>query len=193
MGIEVIDCTAWSCHLFDVHLEDCVVRDLKSSPGGGGRSTPLFLWGGSARRVTLAGMIGGLIWNPPRRARSGFESDLAKAEKVRRYYDSIDDWALDVSQARFRSVPSFRFGPPGRLVRRDPETQPLITRSAAVRALELIGPGLGIWRVVLEQLVQSKWPDEIVLMPALGGPKRRREEQLGALGRLREFGAFEGD
>jgi hypothetical protein len=193
VGVEVIDCTTWSCHLFDVHLEDCVVRNLMTSPGGGGRATPLFLWGGSARRVTLAGTIGGVVWNPPKRGWYGFDADPVKAEEVRRYYDSIDDWALDVSEARFRSVPSLRFGPPGRLIRRDPETQPLIARRAAERALEAIGHDLGIWRIDLERLVRGAWPDEVVLMPALGGPKTRREEQLRALERLRQIGAFEND
>ena len=193
VGIDVIDCTTWSCHLFDVHLEDCVVRNLKTSRGGGGRTTPLFLWGGSARRVTLEGTIGGIVWNLPKRGADVFDSDPVGADRIRRYYDSIGDWALDVSQARFRSVPSFRLGPPGRLVRRDPETQPLITRHAAERALELIGPELGIWRIGLEQLVDGTWPDEIVLMPALGGAKTRREEQLRGLARLRNIGAFDGD
>jgi hypothetical protein len=89
-------------------------------------------------------------------------------------------------------MPSFRFGPPGRLVRRDPDTQPLITRHAAKRALELIGRELGIWRIGLERLVQGTWPDEVVLMPALGGPRGQREEQLQGLERLRRIGALDG-
>ena len=116
-----------------------------------------------------------------------------EAEEVRRYYDALDGWALDVSEARFRSVPSFRFGPPGRLVRRDPETQPLVTRTAAARALDLVGSELRVWRTVLADLVAGAWPDEIVLMPALGGPKPRREEELRGLERLRQIGAFEAD
>jgi hypothetical protein len=123
----------------------------------------------------------------------GLDSDPVKAEEIRRYYDSIDDWALDVSQARFRSVPSFRFGPPGRLVRRDPENQPLITRPAAEWALGLIGHELGVWRTVLEGLVQANWRDEVVLMPALGGPKARQEEQFRGLERLRQIGTFDDD
>lgn len=193
LGVEVIDCTIWSCVLFNVHLEDCVVRNLKMSPGGGGRTTPLFLWGGSARRVTLAGTIGGVIWNGPKRAGHGFDAGPVSADEVRRYYDSFDDWALDVSQARFRSVPSFRFGPPGRLVRRDPETQPLITRSAAKRALDLVESEIGVWRIVLRNFVEDVWPDEIVLVPALGGRKPKREQELRGLERLRQIGAFEED
>lgn len=70
----------------------------------------LVLWGVLATRVALRGTIGGIVWNPPRAA--------ADLDGARRHYDGVD-WALDIREARFRSVPSFRFGPPGRLVRRD--------------------------------------------------------------------------
>jgi hypothetical protein len=90
-------------------------------------------------------------------------------------------------------VPSFRFGPPGRLVRRDPETQPLITKQAAAQALELIGSELGIWRLGLADLVKGTSPNEIVLMPGLGGRKARREDELRGVERLRQIGALEGD
>jgi hypothetical protein len=191
-GVELIDCTIWACSLHDVHLEDCTVRNLKTSPGGGGRTTPLFIWGGTTRRVALTGTIGGIVWNPPKPDRPDATSAQA-VDAVRRYYDTVDDWALDVSEARFRSIPSFRFGPPGRLVRRDPETQPLISRQAAARALALIGPEIGVWRVVLSNLVKAGWPDATVLMPALGGRKAAREDDLGGLDRLRKIGAFETD
>jgi hypothetical protein len=46
------------------------------------------------------------------------------------HYSSVD-WALDISQAEFRDV-SIR-GVPGHLIRRDPETQCLVTRESAMR------------------------------------------------------------
>jgi hypothetical protein len=58
---------------------------------------------------------------------------------------------------------------------------------------ELIGSELGIWRTVLADLVERSWPDEIVLIPRLGGRKARREEELRALERLRQIGPFEDD
>jgi hypothetical protein len=182
--VELVDCTTWACSLTDVLLEDCLVENLRTSPGGGGRTTPLFVWGGTARHVVLRGTLGGLVWNPPEAG--------AKVDGVRRYYEGVD-WALDVSEARFRSVPAFRFGPPGRLIRRDPETQPLIDRCRAQDALARVGGEIGVWRVVLEGLVARDWPDEVVLVPPLGGPKVRYEEELAAIARLKAIGAFEAE
>jgi hypothetical protein len=188
VGVELIECTAWACQLVDVQLEDCLVQDLRTAVAAGGRRAPLFLWGGSAHRVTLTGTLGAIIWNPPRAG-----AQPASLREIRRYYASLGDWALDVSNARFTSCPSLRWGPPGRLIRRDPETQPLIDRPAAVRALETVGGELGVWQAVLTQFAQSSWPDEIVLVPALGAPKHRRERQLQALERLRRTRAFAED
>jgi hypothetical protein len=71
--------------------------------------------------------------------------------------------------------------------------KPSVSHPPAKRALELIGRELGIWRIGLAELVKGTWPDEVVLMPALGGSKTRREEQLRGLERLRQIGALEGD
>jgi hypothetical protein len=96
-GLRLVDCTAWACSLHDVVLEDCELENLKMSSGRGGRTMPLFVWGGAMRRVGVRGPIGGVIWNPPRDGRQN--------AAVRCYYDEVDDWALDVTDARFRSVP----------------------------------------------------------------------------------------
>jgi hypothetical protein len=58
---------------------------------------------------------------------------------------------------------------------------------------ELIGSELGIWRLGLADLVKGTSPNEIVLMPGLGGRKARREDELRGLERLRQIGALEGD
>lgn len=187
--LEAIGCAVWSCRLFDVVLEDCLLENLKTSSAGGGRTMPFFLQGVMVRRVSIRGTIGGFIWTPPD-SRTAWASPAA-VRAARRFYGAVGDWALDVSAARFRSVPSFRFGPPGALVRRDPETQPLISRSGAEAALREPTVDFGIWKVVLEDFVGSPWPDEIVLIPGLGAPRRAYEADLAALDRLRGTGAFE--
>jgi hypothetical protein len=190
-GLEVVDCVAWRCSLHDVHLEDCLVRNLKTSPPGGGRKMPLFLWGGTTRRVRIEGTVSGVIWNPPKVGAS--LADTTGIEALRVFYDEVDDWALDVSEARFRSTPSLRCGPPGRLIRRNPETQPLIGRRGAELALSRDTSALGVWRVVLRELLDGIWPDETALIPALGGPKARYQAELAGLARLREIGALEAE
>ena len=191
VGIELIDCTTWASRVRNVHLEDCLIHNLKTSYGGGGRTSPFFFWGGTMRRVTITGTVGGVIWNAPEGMWKRSPEALARSKAAQRYYESVDDWALDVSEARFRSVPTLRFGPPGRLIRRDPDTQPLITIRAAQRVLDLKPADIGVWRIVLEGLVKAGWPDGIVLMPALGARKAQREKELAGLERLRQVGAFE--
>jgi hypothetical protein len=182
-GLQLVGCTAWACSLHDVVLEDCVIEDLKTSYGRGGRTMPLVVWGGAMCRVTIRGTVGGLIWNPPR------EDGRGAVAAARAFYEGAD-WALDVRDARFRSVPALRFGPPGALIKRDPETQPLIEKNQAREALDRVGSEIGVWRVVLEGLLERGWPDDVVLMPALGGSKARYQEELAGIARLRSLGAL---
>jgi hypothetical protein len=131
-----------------------------------------------ARRTTIAGTVGGIVWNPA--GPLGLPND-DEADRARAFYADVD-WALDVTDARFRSVPTLRYGPPGALIRRDPATQPLVTRARASAALEATGRESGVWWVVLDQLVKSAWPDDAVLILGLGGTKRRYETDLANFG-----------
>jgi hypothetical protein len=186
--VEAADCETWSSSLHDVVVRDCTITNLRMTVGaGGGKSCPFFLWGVLAHRLVLRGKIGSLIWNPPQHGTHDPGFDAA-----RRFYDAIDDWALDVSEARFTSIPGLRFGPPGGLVLRDPVTQPLVTREGATRALQRLPVHTSVWTSILDEFLQSPWPIEIVLMPALGARKPQREDDLHELDRIRRLGAFEG-
>ncbi len=127
--LQLIGCGTWSCHLYDLVVEDCLFGGIKTtvSPGGGKRA-PLLLWGVRVKHVVLEGRIGSLLWNPPHDWPTLWPA--AGIAECRAYYTTVD-WALDISSAEFTSVPSFRFGPPGHLIRRDPETQPIVTRERA--------------------------------------------------------------
>ena len=155
--------------------------------GGGGRNTPLFLWGVLAKRVTLRGRFGSVIWNPPR-SDFGRAVDARVIEAAKNYYSTVD-WAIDLTEATFTSVPSFRFGPPGSLIRRNPETQALVRRGrlSASRWHEFAGQ-IGIWRVVLDSFLERAWPDEIVLTPSVG--QSAAKERAG-IAMLRKAGVAE--
>jgi hypothetical protein len=188
-NVVASDCETWACSLHNVELRDCTVTNLRTSVGGGGgKRSPLFLWGVLAHHLTLRGRIGGLIWNPPRTSSDSASADISAA---RRFYAGVQDWALDVSEARFTSVPSLAFAPPGGLVRRDPETQPLVTRDGAARVLRRLPVATSVWTVVLDEFVRSPWPDETVLVPALGARKEQRDRDRRELERLGQLGAFE--
>jgi hypothetical protein len=174
--VEIVDATTWACSVDDVVLEDSRIEGLKTSYPGGGKKMPFFLWGALAHRVVLAGPIGGVIWNPPE-VRIGEEGPADAFAGARDFYATVDDWALDVREARFRSVPSLRYGPPGHLVLHDEETQPLLTREQAGRALAA-GAELGVWRIVLEGFLQAGWMDSVVLIPPAGASRRAYEGYL---------------
>lgn len=187
-GIIAVDCVAWASSLEDVVVEDCTVERLRMSQGAG-RRMPLFLWGGMASRLLLRGRIGSVIWNPPKSNPRGRRS--RSWEDAREYYSEVD-WALDISEARFTSIPSLRFGPPGNLIRRDPTTQPLVHRERIVdRSWEALGPDLGVWTVVLDGFLRRPWPDEIVLVPARGGTKAAYEQDLAGIRTLEQAGFTE--
>lgn len=203
-NVEFVDCSAWALTFRNAVFEDCLIENLKTRIPGqvGGKTVPVFFWGCFARHLTIRGTVGGFMWSPPRtpskvRWKKGqpevvstseidfSEGVIAKAEK---FYSKVD-WALDVSQARFRSVPSLSFGPPGELVRRDVSRQPLVAREVATsvdwRSLE---DRIGIWWVTLWEFQQQPWPATTALIPALGGRKAAVEEELAGIGYLREAG-----
>ncbi|HEX6508708.1 MAG TPA: hypothetical protein VF221_13850 [Chloroflexota bacterium] len=186
--LELIDCRAWSCSLNDVVIEDCLVNDLRTvAAGGGGRRSPFFLWGVRTRHVVLTGRIGSLIWNQPKHwARPPTDEQL---DAYRRYYDTVD-WALDVSRAKFTSVPTLRSGPPGHLISRDQHTQPLVARDRVLAAdWDGLKGRVGIWGGVIQRMLESPWPDEIVLVPA--SADRTYAEELAGIEILRATGVAE--
>lgn len=101
-----------------------------------------------------------------------------------RYYAQVD-WALDISQAEFTGVEMYRSGIPALLVRRDPETQVVITRSSVAE---------GDWRsacedssqwVAIERFLDTGFADAVLI-----APKRSKylDEDVAAFRRLREIG-----
>jgi hypothetical protein len=83
------------------------------------------------KHVTLRGKIGRLMVTPligPRHLNT--PEQAAFDEQREAYYYQNVDWALDISEAE--AVELELAGIPARLVRRDPETQAVVTRQAAL-------------------------------------------------------------
>lgn len=184
-GVQLRQARAWACSLEDVVLRDCVVDGLRMSLGGsGGKTSPLRLTGVLAERVVLRGRIGSLIWNPPGSPFAPLPAEDA-VRRAREFYAGVEGYALDVTEARFSAVPSLRYGPPGHLVRHDPERQPLVTLAQARELLAEQDPALGVWGYVLGSVLRLGWPDSLVLVPAELAPKAQRERDQRALAHLR--------
>jgi hypothetical protein len=193
-NVHVVNGYVWSCGLHDVVLDGCDIEGLRMTlPGpGGGKRMPLIVDGLLARHVRLSGKIGSLIWNPPHLEHGVHRSQEDAWVVARSFYEGVD-WALDVREARFTSAPSLRYGPPGCLVRRDPTTQPLVTRRAATRALDEASKEIGVWAYALKAFLKQPWLDDFVLIPASGASKANRRKEEAGLQVLHDLGAFNDD
>jgi len=163
-------------------VEDVLVDGLKTQG-------LLQTWAMVFKHVTLRGRIGRvMITNglPPFTAPSVFQAfETANAA----YYEGVD-WALDISQAEFKEC-DIR-GVPARLIRRDPETQAVVTRTRALegrwRELDL---DRTYWTTGIEFLLNREHDQDVVLV----APKRARnfKDLLAGIKLLREAGVAEPD
>lgn len=141
-NVAVINAKIINCDVNCAIIEDVLVENVQST-------TFVGVWGAVCKHVTLRGIISHLKI-------SSLIDGLVKPEQQRpfdeangRYYENVD-WALDIREAEFGDI-DVR-GVPGRLVRRDPETQVLVTRRKAEE---------GHWRTF--DLSKTYWPEALEL------------------------------
>lgn len=164
-------------------VEDAMIENLKTRG-------LLQTWALAFKHVTLRGRIGRvMITNATAPISSTTPAqrhawELANAE----YYKTVD-WALDISQAEFQEC-SIR-GVPARLIKRDPETQVVVTREKARqgrwRELDLERT---YWQMALDNLLYFEHEDVVLV-----APKRSRDfrELMHGLQLLRDAGVTEAD
>ncbi len=122
-GMRLLNCTASGSSIGKAIVEDVLVENLKT-PG-------MFqIFGAVFKHVVLRGKFDRLMinneplprgdMNPP----YDYDNVLAFREANDDYYHRVD-WALDISHGEFKEL-DIR-GVPGHLIRRDPETQILVT------------------------------------------------------------------
>jgi len=181
-NVKLIGCEVRGCAIDTAIIEEVVVDGLKTH-------TFMKTWGAVFKHVTLKGYIGRIMISPavapgitkPKEQRAFDEANAA-------YYATVD-WALDISEARFqecdiRSVPA-------RLIRRDPETQVVVTREKALegkwRKLDL---SRTYWTTAIEYLLDFGLTDLVLVAPKRGLKYR---ELLDGLKMLRDAGVAEPD
>ena len=142
-NIKIEDCEEIGCTIHSAVLEDIVVDSLKTH--GVFQS-----WGAVFRHVLLRGHINGFM------SSKILQPGLVSTEQQRLfdlvnddYYRSVD-WALDISSAFFEDC-DLR-GIPAQLVRRDVQTQIVVTRQKALD---------GSWRDL--DLSRTHWPTSLDL------------------------------
>lgn len=171
-NVRFIDCAQRGTTVDCAVVEDVLVDGFKTYG--------LFqAFGAVFKHVVLRGKIGRIMLSGmvfPGRATP--EQQRAFQQANADYYSKID-WALDISEARAEEI-DIR-GIPARLIRRDPETQVVITREKAMQ---------GKWRKEFDDSYWGRWielflkegdTDAIMVAPKRGRKFRERLDGLKAL------------
>lgn len=183
--IQFVDCLRKRdpAGLFCPILEDCLIENLKIEE-------LLQAWGAVFKHVTFKGRIGCIMLSTCLCPTSVTTEAMQRAfEQANAAYYATVDWALDISQAEFEDC-EIR-GIPARLIRRDPETQVVVTREKAMRGeWRKLDLEKTYWQVAIE-LMLKRGDEDVVLV----APKRAKDfkQLLRGLQLLREAGVAEPD
>jgi hypothetical protein len=181
-NVRLTNCVAKNSTVYGAIIEGAVINGLRTT-------YLLQIWAAAYNRVILRGDIGSIMLSPlvmPGTATPDQQASFDEAN--RRYYESVE-WALDIREARF--VGFEVRGVPARLIRRDPETQIVVTRDKVLR---------GRWRDI--EFEHDLWPFCLNAMIGDGDPEvvlvaGRRNKKFKALKadleKLRNAGVSEPD
>lgn len=181
-NVSLKDCEMFGCALNSAITEDVVIDGLKTN---GVRQA----WAAVFKHVTLKGKLGEIMLSPmvaPGRATPAQQRAFDEANAA--YYSTVD-WALDIREAEVKELDIRRV--PARLIRRDPETQFVITRQKAMQgAWRQLDLEKTYWPSAIEGFLKEGDPDMVLV-----APKRDREyrQLLEGLKALREAGVAEPD
>lgn len=183
-NVKLIDCEEFTCSLYTAIVEDMLIDGLKTSGAAGG----LFqIWAAVFKHVILKGKIRRVMFSPVvSLGKATKEQQQAFDDANATYYKDVD-WALDISQGEFEECEIQCVS--AHLIKRDPETQVVVTRAKAAR---------GEWRQL--DLSKTHWPISLQFLINRGdqdvvlvAPKRSKKfrDLLAGLKMLRDAGVAE--
>jgi hypothetical protein len=181
-NIRLIKCAERGCAVDAAVIEDVLVDGLKTNG-------LLQTWAAVFKHVTLRGKIDRIMVSPEVAPGSATAQQQRAFDEANAEYYSDVDWALDISEAEFQECDLRRV--PAHLVRRDPETQVVITREKAMQ---------GAWRKL--DLSKTPWDTGIEFMLnrgdadvvlVAGKRDRKFRDLLDGLRKLRDAGVAEPD
>ena len=175
-----------NCSINKAIVEDVRLHDLKRQG-----EAPLFLWGCVFRHVSLSGRISGLKINrslSPIPGGGPPADQVASDEQARQFY-AATDWALDISRAEFCGGVTFE-ALPGSKIKRDPDTQVLVSRSALLHSdWESFDYGNSAFNIALSWFLKGSLFDSVVLAARMGSKDAKKD--LAVLAMLRQQGVAE--
>ncbi|KQN19210.1 hypothetical protein ASE86_11840 [Sphingomonas sp. Leaf33] len=186
--VEMIDCTINGCDTGPMVVSEVSIFGLKTND-------LLIFWSPYLDRVVLSGEIGKMKVNATAGPSTYGNARQKPFDDYRANFYAGVEWALDISKARFKDF-DIR-GVPGRLIRRDPESQILITRERALQVAKpgwekQLDPANKLWPFMVNLFVGDGDADTVFVAP-LGAAKAKRDPLLKGLQELRRIGLAEPD
>ncbi len=183
--VHLSDCRAVNSMIQPCVFEDVVVQDLSTNP-------ILLVWASFFRRVKLVGKIGKLNLNLVPEAFCTDANRLEQFETARAAFYAETDWALDISEAKLLGLRCE--GVPLHLIKRDPQTQVILDKRGRYPGYQALDASFAqafpVTGSVLRGFDESSDP-AMLLTASLAAPKKRRDEEKGAIAELRTLGFLE--
>lgn len=179
-NIELINCRQRACDVGNAAIEDTFVDCL----GREGRM-PLFAWGAVYKHVVLKGKLSAMKLNQLVSPTVSASTQALWDTANRTYYQSVD-WALDIREAEFQGSIDIH-SVPGRLIRRDPETQVLVRRDTLSQInWQELPWGKSAFDIAFEWFLNDGLYDDVVLVAS----KRSKgfKDEMKAIEMLRKEG-----
>lgn len=182
----------------DVVLKNCTVSASDIGPAllrrlnidGLSTDSLLIVWGAVFDQVVFSGRIGKIKIN--RHVHHVDQSELVQRpfDEFRQQFYAKADWAIDISRAKFRLLEIS--GIPAHLIRRDPETQMVVTRERALNRdwRSKVSEGNVHWPFAIDMFLATGEADRVLVVPT-AGPKKQAEKLMRELQELRVLGVVE--
>ena len=186
------NCSHAGCALDGGIVEDVLVENFKTAK-------MFHTWGAVFKHVTFKGKIGRVMFSDLFELPfKGKITSVQRAfEKANAEYYSTVDWALDISQAEFDDFDCR--GVPSRLVRRNPETQMMLTRERVLATRDDIGVGGKHWADMIKLFLDDSLGfcgptgDAIYTVPRKPPDGFDRQSLITGIDALRRAGVAEPD
>ncbi len=187
---KLIDCKQKECSVGAAIFEDVLIENLNLKTYSQPYGQFLQFFGAIFKHVTFKGKIDSLMLSPIVEVSELITSPMNRSfvEVNAGFYNSID-WALDISCADVQWI-DIR-GIPARLIKRDPETQVVVTAEKALKNnFRKLDYTKGHWGIFIQYMLDRGEKDVVLV-----APKRNANFKvlLEGLQRLRREGIAEPD
>lgn len=158
--VRISEVKLTACSTSDCYVEGAILEDVTVDGLGVEGDIPLKLAGCAFSRVTLRGELGQVMIRS--RLHMAFKQYQAVYDVANSAFYGKVEWAIDISQAQGPAVDIK--GIPGNLIRRDPQTQGLMTFEQALegrwRSVDLSGTTFGVKAQII---LESGAPDGVLI------------------------------